>query len=325
MTKTEAFELQTRILTGEYGIEKILEIFHDLEGKVLTSEELGGIVEASQNVMTPFPFKGESLDTCGTGGDGLQTFNISTAAALVAAACGVTVAKHGNRAASSRSGSADVLEALGVVITMSPEQAAECLHEIGITFLWAPLYHPAFKHAGEARKQYGKKTYFNFLGPLLNPARADYRLLGVADTRYVESMGEVLLQAGVKRAWLLASEEGMDEISPAAPTTIHEFTPQNRNQFVITPVDVQRPLYPISDLIGGDAQENAEIIRAITENRSTPAQREVVVLNAAAALVVTQKALTMNEAILQVEEALTSGKVAKKLHDFVTFTSTRTA
>lgn len=213
LTETEAAEAMRVIMRGEATPAQIAGLALALTVRGETVGELTGMATAAQEFATPVRLEGDVLDTCGTGGDGLNTFNISTAAAIVAAACGVRVAKHGNRSASSACGSADVLEELGVRIDLGPDKAAACLEEAGITFLFAPVFHPAFRHTAAPRRELGTRTVFNLLGPLCNPSGARLRTLGVPDAGLVEPMTEVLGRLGVTRALVFHSEDGMDELS----------------------------------------------------------------------------------------------------------------
>jgi anthranilate phosphoribosyltransferase len=226
-----------------------------------------------------------TLDTCGTGGDGLHTINVSTAAAVVAASLGISVAKHGNRAASSRAGAADVLEALGVPIDLAPERHAQVLREAGITFLFAPTHHPAMRHAGLARRELGIPTIFNVLGPLANPARATHQLIGTFDDAFRPLMAETLRTLGTRRAWVVRGEDGLDEVSPSAPTRVTELAGGSIRERVVVPEDFGLGRSAPGSLTGGDAAANAVAIKAILRGERHPA-RDAVVLNAAAALVV---------------------------------------
>ena len=226
------------------------------------------------------------VDTCGTGGDGSRTLNLSTAAAVVVAACGFHVAKHGNRSVSSQCGSADVIEALGIPIDVPAARQAEILRDVGIAFFFAPAHHPALKHAAQARRELGVRTIFNALGPLVNPARATHQLVGVYDDALRPVVARALGTLGVKRAWVVRSEDGLDEVSPAAPTRVSELLEdgQVRERFV-APEDFGVERMDLSAIAGGDAQDNARSIECILQGRPHPA-RLAVVLNAAAALYV---------------------------------------
>jgi anthranilate phosphoribosyltransferase len=226
---------------------------------------------------------GPILDTCGTGGDGAGTFNISTVSAIVAAACGVRVAKHGNRAVSSRAGSADVLEALGVRIEVAPEVLVRCVREAGIGFLFAPRHHGALRHAAPVRRSLGIRTFFNLLGPLANPANATHQLLGVYDPKRLVQVAEVLGVLGVERAWVVHGAQGLDEISPAGPTDVAELSEGVVRLRSISPADFGLGSVDVAELAGGDARQNARIALEILEGQRG-SRRDAVLMNASAAL-----------------------------------------
>jgi anthranilate phosphoribosyltransferase len=224
------------------------------------------------------------VDTCGTGGDGAHTLNLSSAAAIVVAACGVPVAKHGNRSISSRCGSADVVEALGIPIDLDPGRQHEVLGEAGIAFLFAPAHHPALKHAAQARRELGTRTLFNALGPLVNPARATHQLVGVYEDSLRPVAARALGRLGVRRAWVVRGEDGLDEVSPCAPTRVSELGEDGEvRERVIRPEDFGVPRMERSAIAGGDADSNARVLHALLDGERHPA-RDAVVVNAAAAL-----------------------------------------
>lgn len=240
--------------------------------------------EALRAVMTPVEHGlDEIVDTCGTGGDGAHTLNVSTAAAIAVAAAGPYVAKHGNRSVSSRCGSADVVDALGIPIDVDPARQHEVLHEARIAFLMAPLHHPALRHAAQARRELGLRTIFNALGPLVNPARATHQLVGVYDDGLRAVMAAALGRLGVKRAWVVRSEEGLDEISPSGATRVSVLEDGRVSERVVTPEDFGLAPIAIDSLRGGDAKDNAAAILAIVDGERHPAL-PAVILNAAAAL-----------------------------------------
>lgn len=322
MTTEEAFDLQTRILQKELSEAELLEVLTTLD-RPLSADELYGLYAASLEAMLPVTTDIRAIDTCGTGGDGLNTFNISTTAAFLVAALGVPVAKHGNRSASSACGSADLLEALGVSIELEPEAAAACLAETGFCFMFAPRYHPAFKHAAVARKKFGRRTYFNLLGPLLNPAHAPYRLVGVSDSRSAAAMGEALIRSGVERIWIAEGESGMDEISPAGETRITEYvTDSAPTTFSIVPEQYGLTLTPLDALAGGDAEHNAAVTRSILSGQGTEGQANAVILNAAAALAITGKVSSFNEGVAEAQAGLAAGSGLRKLEEVVHYTAT---
>jgi anthranilate phosphoribosyltransferase len=252
-----------------------------------------------------------TLDTCGTGGDGLGTLNVSTAAAIVVSALGVPVAKHGNRAVSSRAGSAEVVEALGVPIDLPADRQAGVLREAGIAFLFAPTHHPAMKHAALARKELGIRTIFNILGPLANPARATHQLLGTYDDALRPVMAETLRALGTRRAWVVRGEEGIDEVSPSGPTRVTELDGEHVRERVITPEDFGLPRLNPDALTGADAAANARVIESILRGEPHPA-RGAIVLNAAAAFVVA-RGVEPKGAAASAERAIASGQAMTTL------------
>ncbi len=255
---------------------------------------------------------GEVFDTCGTGGDRSGTFNISSAAALVVAACGVKVAKHGNRSVSSRCGSADVFEELGVQITAAPAVVERTLHEANIAFFFAPTFHPAMKHAVQTRRDLGIRTAFNLLGPLTNPAGASRQIVGVPRSELTQLLAQTLLQLGSSRAWVVHGADGIDELSTTGYTKVSECREGTVNTFFVHPSDFGLAKATAADLKGGDAVENAAIVRAILDGRGGP-PRDVVLLNAGAALFVAGRAESVRDGIAQAGRAIDSGAAAATL------------
>jgi anthranilate phosphoribosyltransferase len=260
------------------------------------------------------------VDTCGTGGDGSGTFNISTAAAIVAAAPGARVAKHGNRAASSQSGSADVLEALGVRIDLPVERYGQAIRQIGIGFLFAQAAHTATRHATPARKQIGVRTVFNLLGPLTNPAGAQAQVLGVFSAEVVDLMAATLAELGVEHAFVVHGAGGLDEISLAGETMIAEVRAGTVRKFAVTPEEFGVARAPLEAIRGGTAAENAALIRRVLSGEAGPA-RDIVVINAAAALVAAGSAANFREAAAMASAAILSGAASEKLARLRTFTN----
>lgn len=260
------------------------------------------------------------LEIVGTGGDRSNSFNISTTASIILAASGVPVAKHGNRAASSKCGAADVLEALGVNIAIEPEKSAEILDKINICFLFAQKYHTAMKYVAPVRKELAIRTVFNILGPLTNPAGANMQLMGVYDETLVEPLAEVLSRLGVKRGMVVYGTDGLDEISASAPTKVCEIRDGWCRSFVLDPRDYGFELCGKSDLVGGTPQENAQITLDIL-NGVKGAKRNAVVLNAAAALTIAKKDLSFEQAVKEVEEVIDSGSALAKLNEFIRLTN----
>ncbi len=246
-----------------------------------------------------------AFDTCGTGGDGQGTVNISTVAAIVVASCGIAVAKHGNRSVSSRSGSADVLEALGLRIEAPVERHVQLLKTIGITFLYAPAFHPALRHAASVRKKLGFRTIFNALGPLLNPAKTTHQLLGVYSDGLVESAADALLQLGVTRAWVVRGEDGLDEVSPCARSKIVEVVNGKKRSFTVTPSDFGLKFTSLHSIAGGDAAFNAHVLRTVLSGVEHSA-RNATLLNAAAAIAVATGD-SYPECVVRARQAIDSG------------------
>ncbi|NQU74627.1 MAG: anthranilate phosphoribosyltransferase [Candidatus Omnitrophica bacterium] len=252
------------------------------------------------------------VDTCGTGGDVSHTFNISTATAFVLAGCGVKVAKHGNRSVSSKCGSADVLEELGVKIDLSPDRVKACIEKIGIGFMFAPIFHSAMKHAVAPRKEIGIRTIFNILGPLSNPASATHQILGTFKPEITETLAGVLLNLGIKAAMVVHSEDGLDEISISAKTKITELKNKAVKSYTVEPKDFGLTIQDISKIKGGTKGENAKITLGLLEGQKGPA-RDIVLMNAGAALVVLGKAKDFKDGVKLAEEAIDSKKALKKL------------
>lgn len=263
------------------------------------------------------------VDTCGTGGDQKNTFNVSTCCAFVVAGAGVRVAKHGNRSVSSSCGSADVCEALGINLTISPEQVASCIHDVGIGFLFAPTLHGTMKHAIGPRKEIGVRTIFNILGPLSNPAGADFQLLGVYRRELTDLMAAVLGALGCKRAMVVHGEDGMDEITITGRTAVSEWTEGAVRSYTIHPSDFDIPVGRIDELLGSTAGENARIIREILEGRQGP-KRDIVLLNAGSALYVAGAAATISQGIELAGRSIDQGKAKEKLYELIDKTSAMT-
>jgi len=254
------------------------------------------------------------VDTCGTGGDGLGTFNISTTVAFVTAGAGLAVAKHGNRAMSSQCGSADVLQALGVNVEIGPEAVGRCIDEVGIGFLFAPMLHGAMKYAIGPRRELGTRTVFNILGPLTNPAGARRQLLGVYDGKLTERLAGVLKALGSERAFVVHGKDGLDEITLTGPSRVTELKDGELTTYEVKPQDVGLQTATADQLAGGDAATNAAILQAVLENRATAAQRDVVLLNAAAAIAAGGSG-TLVEGLEQARDSLASGRAAAALEN----------
>lgn len=281
-----------------------------------TVEEIAGSAKAMREHAVKLPQQPHSLEIVGTGGDKSNSFNISTTSALVLAAAGVPVAKHGNRAASSQCGSADVLEALGINIEIAPEKSLELLEQNNICFLFAQRFHSAMKHVAPIRKEMGIRTIFNLLGPLTNPLGASKQLLGVYSPDLLRPMAEALHHLGVTSAMVVHGTDGLDEISMSAPTLVCELRQGNYEEYEITPEQFGFSRCDKADLVGGTPEVNADITRRIFQGEQSP-RRHAVVLNAAAALYVAKDDLTLEQAISTIEDVLDSGKAMKTLEEFV--------
>lgn len=312
LSEEEASAAMETVMRGDATAVQIAGFVIALRTKGETPEEVAGLARAARRLATPFPGPAGLLDTAGTGGDGLATFNISTLSAIVAAACGARVAKHGNRAASSACGSADVLEALGVRIDLAPAAAAACLQRVGITFLFAPVYHPSFRHAGVPRRELGVRTVFNILGPLCNPAHAGSQALGVAEESLAPLMADVLVRLGVNRALVFHGAGGMDELSTAGPSRVIEVLDGRRREYELDPAALGLPGAPVSALRGGGPGENAALAREVLGGARGP-RRDVVLLNSAAALRAAGLAEAWEEALALAAEALDRGRAGELL------------
>ena len=286
--------------------------------KAETIDEISGCAAAMRDHALKVEPGMEVMEIVGTGGDGAHSFNISTTSAFVMAAAGIKVAKHGNRAASSLSGTADCLEALGVNIQQDPQKAVELLNSVGMCFFFAQKYHTSMKYVGAIRKELGFRTVFNILGPITNPASPTYQLLGVYDEALVEPLAQVLTSLGVKRGMVVYGLDKLDEISLSSPTKICEFTDGKYVTYVIKPEDFGFERCAKEDLVGGTAAENAQITRDILNGKIQGAKRNAVLLNAGAALYIARKAESMREGILMAADLIDTGKAYKKLEEFVT-------
>ena len=311
LTEEEAAASFEEIMRGDATPVQIAGFLVALRMKGESVDEITGFARAARAVATPIEIDGALLDTCGTGGDGLATFNISTLSAIVAAACGAKVAKHGNRAASSMCGSADVLEQLGVKIDLGPEGVARCVEEAGIGFLFAPVFHPSFRFAGVPRRELGMRTVFNVLGPLCNPAGAKYQALGVADGSTAGKMAEVLMRLGVERAIVFHAGDGMDELSVSSPSHVIEIDGE-RKEYELDPVELGLARAPVEAMRGGGPEENARIAREVLQG-AKGARRDAVLLNAAAALRAAGLADTWQDGLAVAAEAIDSGRAGEVL------------
>jgi anthranilate phosphoribosyltransferase len=337
--RAEAREVMSEVLGGKCSDAQIAALLTALRMKGETVEEIVGFAEAIRAAAAPLPIERataaqalvvsgtgrdalaeESLvDTSGTGGDASGTFNISTATALVAAGAGVRVAKHGNRSISSKCGSADVVEALGINIQLSPERAAQCLREVGICFLYAPNLHPAMKQVQTVRRELRMRTMFNLLGPLTNPARASGQVVGVYSLDLVEKLAEALSMLGLHRALVVHGLDGLDEITINGTTRVAEAREGSVRSYEVEPEEFGMARATLQEISGGDATENAGIIRAILGGEKSP-RRDVVLLNTAAALVAAGRADRIGDAIPVAADSIDSGRAIAKLTALAGFT-----
>lgn len=322
LNEEEAYETMNEIMQGITTPAQIASFLTALRVKGETVEEITGCARAMRenavSLKETYPL---AVDTCGTGGDTKGTFNISTVAAFVVAGTGIMVAKHGNRGVSSKSGSADVLEALGININLTPSQVEECLQKLGIAFFFAPVFHPAMKHAIGPRREIGFRTIFNLLGPLTNPAGVKRQILGVYDPDITELIAGVLKRLGAQNAMVVCGEGGIDEISITGFTKITQIK-NNREitTYYIKPEDLGLCRYELKDIKGGDAKVNAEITLNILKGKDGP-QRLIVIINAAAALIVGGIAKDMRDGIKIAAETIDSGVALKKLEDLREYTT----
>jgi anthranilate phosphoribosyltransferase len=322
LSEEEASQAMAHIMEGEGLPTQIAALLTALRMKGETNQEIAGLARTMRAKAVRIQAQnGEDVaDTCGTGGDGQGTFNISTAVAFVAAGGGLTVAKHGNRSVSSRSGSADVLEALGVNISLPPEKVEESLQELKVAFLYAPSFHPAMKHALGPRQEIGIRTVFNLLGPLTNPAGANVHLLGIYREDLIQRVAEVLRNLGSKAAFVVHGADHGDEISITGKTTLCRLQNGSIEQYQIEPEEVGLKKASSEAIQGGTPAKNAEILRGILRGEPGPA-RDVVLLNAAAVFVAAGKAMNFKEGIEVAREAIDSGRARKKLDDLIRFSN----
>ncbi len=322
LSAEEAEHVMDEIMGGHATPAQIAGFLIALRAKGETVDEITGCARAMRRAATRVePSSPDLIDTCGTGGDGAGTFNISTTTAFVVAGAGLRVAKHGNRSVSSRSGSADVLKALGVNLELTPDQVAACIDEVGIGFLFAPRLHPAMKHAIGPRRELGVRTIFNILGPLTNPANAQVQLLGVYDPALTEVLARVLQELGSRAAYVVHGHGGLDELTTTGPNRISRFGVGDHSDEVITetldPRDLGLDLASQDDLKGGEPEENAQITQAILSGADQGPRRDVVLLNAGAALLVGGRASTLAEGIATAAESIDSGRALRRLDSLI--------
>ena len=316
LTREQARDVMDQVMAGEATPVQVAGVLIALRAKGETVEEMAGFVDSMRAHATPLELPAGTIDTCGTGGDRAGTFNISTAAALVAAGAGIPVAKHGNRAASSRCGSADVLEALGVDITLGAEGVRRCIDVAGMGFCFAPTFHPAMRHAGPARRELGVRTVFNVLGPLANPGRVRRQALGVGAPTLAPLMVQVLQDLGHERALVFYGEDGLDELTTTAPSRVFQLTDGRVTEYEVDPKDLGLGRSQAADLKGGTPAENAALLRQVLEGERGP-RRDVVLLNAAAAVLAAGRCEAWPEAISVASESLDSGRARQVLDRLV--------
>ncbi|HEX2863109.1 MAG TPA: anthranilate phosphoribosyltransferase [Deinococcales bacterium] len=326
LSEAEAEALMGLIMDGEVSAIRSAAILSALRVRGETVPEITGFARAmrARSVKVPVPVNGALVDTCGTGGDGAHTFNISTTAAFVVAAAGTRVAKHGNRAASSRAGSADLLEALGVNLDLPPQALADAVNELNIGFLFARTHHPAMRYVAEVRGELGVRTVFNLLGPITNPAGATHQLMGVYDAHLTRTLAEVLKDLGTRGALVVNGRgeggENLDELSVSGETRVAELRDGLVTEQTLHPEDLGLGRHPAAALTGGDAAENGQITRNILGGRGTPAQRDVVALNAGAALYTAGAAPDLPAGVRLAGEVLASAAALETLENYARFT-----
>jgi anthranilate phosphoribosyltransferase len=318
LTEEQAALVMEEIMRGEATSAQFGAFVTALRLKGETVDEIIGMARTMRAKATPVITNTPVVDTCGTGGDGLYTFNISTVAAFVAAGAGLTVAKHGNRAMSSHCGSADVLEALGVKIDLNAEQVKNCLEEVGVGFMFAPVFHPAMKYAAVPRREIGIRTVFNIIGPLINPAGANAQVLGVSEELLVEKLALVLRGLGCHHALVVHGEDGLDEITITAKTRVAELKEDSIENYFISPEDFGLSRGELDDLKGSSVSENAILLRKILDGAPGP-KRDVVIMNASAVLLAGDRVKTIEQGIVLAEKVIDSGKALEKLEKLSEF------
>jgi anthranilate phosphoribosyltransferase len=312
LSEEQASAAMVEIMEGAATPAQIAGFVVALRAKGESADEVAGLVRTMRSYAQAINVSGDLLDTCGTGGDRTGTFNVSTAAALVCAGAGVKVAMHGNRAASSRCGSADVLETLGVKIELDPDGVARCIETAGMGFCFAPVFHPAMRHAGAPRRELGVATVFNFLGPLTNPAGAKRQALGVSDRSMLEKMVAALARLGSERVLAFHGHSGLDELSTSGPSEVLELRDGETHSWTLDPADLDLPPADLSDVSGGTAEENATFIRQVLAGEEGP-RRDIVILNAAAGLMAAGRADDIFAGLQQASESIDSGHAQRSL------------
>jgi anthranilate phosphoribosyltransferase len=321
LTRDEACEAMRTIMRGEATPAQIAGFLVALRAKGETADEIAGCAEAMrEHVLRVNPKRDDLVDIVGTGGDGANTYNISTAAALVAAGAGAAIAKHGNRAASSASGAADVLEALGFRLELPPERIERSIDELGFGFLFAQAHHPAMKHAAPVRRELATRTVFNVLGPLTNPAGARALMLGVYSPELTRTLAEALVRLGVERAYVVHGAGGIDELSPCGPNLVCEVENGSVREYELDPLDLGVERCDPAELRGGDPASNAAALRAVLAGQDG-GHRSAVILNAAGGIAAAGHAESLREGIVRAREAIDSGEAAARLDELVEFSN----
>ncbi|MCD7776747.1 MAG: anthranilate phosphoribosyltransferase [Firmicutes bacterium] len=319
LTYDEAYAVVNEIMSGETTQTMNAAFLAALSTKsdvAETADEIAGCAAAMREHALPVNYDGDVLEIVGTGGDGAGSFNISTTSSFVIAAAGVKVAKHGNRAASSKCGAADCLEALGAKIDIEPEKARELLDKIGFCFLFAQKYHTSMKYVGAIRRELGIRTVFNILGPLANPANPTYHLLGVYDESLVEPMARVLTSLGVRRGMVVYGLDKLDELSVSSPTKVCDFGDGKYNAYIVTPEELGLSRYDKSELVGGTPEKNAEITRSVLKGEHG-AKRDAVLINSGAAIYIAGKAESIKDGVTLAAKLIDSGAAYEKLENFI--------
>ncbi len=318
LSEIESAAVMREIMTGDATPAQLGGFLVALRLKGETVDEIVGMARIMrENALMVKTERGPLLDTCGTGGSRVKTFNVSTAAAFVAAGAGATVAKHGNRAMTSRSGSADLLEALGAEITLTPDAVAECIERTGVGFMFAQAFHPAMKHVAQSRRDLGVRTVFNILGPLTNPASATAHVLGAPDVVLAEKLAHALSRLGMKHALVVSGDEGIDEISIAGPTTVFEVRGEVVSRRTVTPADLGLAVHPLDEVRGGTPEENAVLLRSVFTDEGSSAVRDFIVANAGAGLYVVGLAASLRQGVEQAQVAIENGDAAARVAAFV--------
>ena len=324
LSRAEAAAAFDVLMSGEATPAQIGGLLMALRVRGETVDEIAGAVEVMRARMTPVAAPADAIDIVGTGGDAKGTYNVSTCAAFIVAAAGVPVAKHGNRALSSKSGAADCLASLGIALDLSPDGIARCIREAGIGFMFAPAHHAAMKHVGPARVELGTRTIFNLLGPMSNPAGVKRQLLGVFAPQWVRPLAEALAALGAERVWVVHGMDGLDEMSTTAPTEVAAVENGAVTTFTVTPEDAGLPRADMDDLIGGDGAHNAAALRDVLAGRPS-AYRDIACLNAAGALIVAGKAATLAEGVGLAQSLLDDGSAAARLDALVSVSKSAAA